>query len=125
MTLTVPPAIVVEIGETPTTEVSPLVDAGVKITPPVPLAASRYPFGLVPEFIATVAELPTTVAEIGVVPTSEEIPPPPVEASKATPPAPSAVSTNPSAAEPEEIDTVAVPLEVDTVAGEEPTTVLT
>jgi hypothetical protein len=124
MTLTVPPEMAVDIGEIPTTEVSPLVDAGVKMTPPVPSAARRYPFGLVPEFMATVAELPTTVAEIGVVPTSDEIPPP-AEASKATPPAPSAVSTKPSEAVPDEMEIVAVPLEVDTVAGEEPTTALT
>ena len=69
LTLTVPPEITVEIGEIPTTEVSPLVDAGVKITPPEPLAASRYPFGLVPELIEIVEVLLFTEMSIGVEPT--------------------------------------------------------
>ena len=60
-----PPAITVEIGETPTTEVSPLVDAGVKMIPPEPSAASRYPFGLVDDESEMVFPLVVVVRAIG------------------------------------------------------------
>ena len=41
LTETVPPLTMAEIGETPTTDVSPEVDAGVKMVPPEPFAVSR------------------------------------------------------------------------------------
>ena len=47
LTETTPPLTALEIGETPTTEVSPEVDAGFQIDPPAPSADSRYPFGAV------------------------------------------------------------------------------
>jgi hypothetical protein len=49
LTDTVPPLTTAEIGETPTTDVRPEVDAGVKMAPPDPSAESRYPFGEVPD----------------------------------------------------------------------------
>jgi hypothetical protein len=61
-----------EIGDTPTTEVSPLVDAGVKMTPPEPFAVSRYPFGVVVEENEIVFPLVVVVSAIGSVAESVE-----------------------------------------------------
>ncbi len=41
LTDAVPPLTMAEIGETPTTDVSPEVDAGIKMVPPEPFAESR------------------------------------------------------------------------------------
>jgi len=49
LTDTTPPLTALEIGETPTTDVSPEVDAGFQIDPPAPSDDRRYPFGVVPE----------------------------------------------------------------------------
>ena len=65
LTETVPPLTMAEIGETPTTEVRPEVDAGVKMIPPEPSAASRYPFGLVDDEIEMVFPLVVVVRAIG------------------------------------------------------------
>ena len=54
-----------EIGETPTTEVSPLVDAGVKMTPPEPSALRRYPFGLVLDEMEIVLPVLLVASAIG------------------------------------------------------------
>ena len=60
-----PPLTMAEIGETPTTEVRPEVDAGVKMTPPEPFAVRRYPFGVVVEENEMVLPLVVVVSAIG------------------------------------------------------------
>ena len=49
LTETTPPLTALEIGEIPTTEVSPEVDAGFQMDPPAPSEDRRYPFGVVPD----------------------------------------------------------------------------
>ena len=72
LTETVPPLTMAEIGETPTTEVRPEVDAGVKMIPPEPSAASRYPFGFVDDESEMVLPLVLVARAIGKVADSVE-----------------------------------------------------
>jgi hypothetical protein len=58
---------VLEIGETPTTDVSPEVDAGFQIDPPDPSAASTYPFNAVPDEKEIILPVLVDVSAIGAV----------------------------------------------------------
>jgi hypothetical protein len=61
-----------EIGEMPTTDVSPEVDAGVQTVPPLPLAVRRYPLLAVPEEKEMILPVLVDVSAIGAVAESVE-----------------------------------------------------